>query len=42
MGPAVGEVVRDIYLGKTPFVDVSGFDARRFRIQQKRPELNVV
>lgn len=42
MGPAVGEVMRDLYLGVTPFVDVSGFDARRFRIQQKRPELNVV
>jgi sarcosine oxidase subunit beta len=42
MGPAVGEVMRDLYLGETSFVDVSGFDARRFRIQQKRPELNVV
>jgi sarcosine oxidase subunit beta len=42
MGPAVGEVVRDLYLGATPFVDVSGFDARRFRIQKSRPELNVV
>jgi sarcosine oxidase, subunit beta len=42
MGPAVGEVVRDLYLGQAPLVDVSGFDARRFRIQQSRPELNVV
>jgi sarcosine oxidase subunit beta len=42
MGPAVGEVVRDLYLGERPIVDVSGFDARRFRIQQSRPELNVV
>ena len=42
MGPAVGEVVGDLYAGKAPFVDVSGFDARRFKIQQKRPELNVV
>jgi sarcosine oxidase subunit beta len=42
MGPAIGEVVRDIYLGRQPFVDVSGFDAKRFRTQQKRPELNIV
>ncbi len=42
MGPAVGEIIRDLYLGDTPFVDVSGFDARRFKTQQTRPELNVV
>jgi sarcosine oxidase subunit beta len=42
MSPAVGEVVRDLYLGGTPFVDVSGFDARRFDLAGARPELNIV
>lgn len=28
--PAVGEVVRDLYLARTPVVDVSGFTASRF------------
>ena len=30
MGPAVGEVMRDLYLGRRPVVDVSALDARRF------------
>jgi sarcosine oxidase, subunit beta len=42
MGPAVGEVVRDLYLGEQPFVDVSGLDVRRFAEAAVRPELNVV
>jgi sarcosine oxidase subunit beta len=42
MSPAVGEVVRDLYLGRTPFVDVSGFDAGRFAAAGARPELNIV
>ncbi|MFI7700491.1 NAD(P)/FAD-dependent oxidoreductase [Nonomuraea sp. NPDC049480] len=42
MCPAVGEVVRDLYLGRTPFVDVSGFDAGRFALSGARPELNIV
>ncbi|WP_369252653.1 NAD(P)/FAD-dependent oxidoreductase [Geodermatophilus amargosae] len=42
MGPAVGEVVRDLYLGEQPFVDVSVFDVRRFSGAGVRPELNVV
>jgi sarcosine oxidase, subunit beta len=42
MGPAVGEVVRDLYLGVEPFVDVSVFDVRRFSGAGVRPELNVV
>ena len=42
MGPAVGEVVRDLYLGVQPFVDVSVFDVRRFSGAGVRPELNVV
>ncbi|PWW25039.1 glycine/D-amino acid oxidase-like deaminating enzyme [Geodermatophilus normandii] len=42
MGPAVGEVVRDLVLGVEPFVDVSVFDVRRFSGAGVRPELNVV
>lgn len=42
MGPAVGEVVRDLYLGEQPFVDVSGLDAGRFANAVARPELNIV
>ena len=42
MGPAVGEVMRDLYLGDTPVVDVTGLDARRFDDSAIRPELNIV
>jgi sarcosine oxidase, subunit beta len=42
MGPAVGEVVRDLYLGREPVVDVSGLDVRRFHGSGVRPELNIV
>ncbi len=42
MGPAVGEVVRDLYLGRETLVDVSGLGAGRFRGAGVRPELNVV
>jgi sarcosine oxidase subunit beta len=42
MGPAVGEVMRDLYLGNRPVVDVSGLDARRFDGSAIRPELNIV
>jgi sarcosine oxidase subunit beta len=42
MGPAVGEVLRDLYLGVTPVVDVSPLDARRFATGSGRPEHNVV
>ncbi|MFI7132354.1 NAD(P)/FAD-dependent oxidoreductase [Nonomuraea sp. NPDC050153] len=42
MSPAVGEVVRDLYLGRTPFVDVTGFDAGRFALSGTRPEINIV
>jgi sarcosine oxidase, subunit beta len=42
MGPAVGEVVRDLYLGEEPFVDVSGLTAARFAGADVRPELNIV
>ena len=42
MGPAVGEVMRDIYLGTTPFVDVSPLHASRFAADADRPELNII
>jgi sarcosine oxidase subunit beta len=42
MGPAVGEVMRDLYFDVQPFVDVSGFHAGRFTDSVIRPELNIV
>jgi sarcosine oxidase subunit beta len=42
MGPAVGEVMRDLYLGEQPFVDISGLSIRRFANANHRPELNIV
>ena len=30
MGPAVGEIIRDLYLGRSPVLDISGFDVRQF------------
>ena len=36
--PAVGEVIRDLYLGVTPFCDVTGFDALRFTGAAERTE----
>jgi sarcosine oxidase, subunit beta len=41
-GPAVGESVRDLYLGRTPAVDVSCFDARRFEGPTARTELGII
>ncbi|MGW0337429.1 NAD(P)/FAD-dependent oxidoreductase [Streptomyces sp. NPDC003011] len=41
-GPAVGEVVRDLYLGRVPFVDVSPLGAGRFAADAPRPEANLV
>ncbi|QWC83746.1 FAD-binding oxidoreductase [Nocardioidaceae bacterium] len=42
MGPAVGEVVRDLVLGRTPCVDVSGLSAERFAAQDVRLERAIV
>ncbi|MET0425687.1 MAG: FAD-binding oxidoreductase [Actinoplanes sp.] len=46
MGPAVGEVMRDLYLDRPPFVDISGLSAARFgplvADALGRPELNIV
>jgi sarcosine oxidase subunit beta len=41
-GPAVGEVMRDLVLGRTPFVDVSPLDAGRFAAGALRRETYVV
>ncbi|GEC03180.1 FAD-dependent oxidoreductase [Streptomyces spinoverrucosus] len=41
-GPAVGEVVRDLYLGRVPFVDVRPLSADRFAADAPRPEANLV
>jgi sarcosine oxidase subunit beta len=42
MGPAVGEVLRDLYLGREPFVDVGPFSRDRFTRSGGRPEANLV
>ncbi|MFM9136126.1 MAG: NAD(P)/FAD-dependent oxidoreductase [bacterium] len=41
-GPAVGEILRDMYLGATPFIDVSPLDVERFVRGDLRPERNIV
>ena len=41
-GPAVGEILRDMVLGRTPFVDVTPLSAERFDAAALRPEYNVV
>ena len=40
--PAIGEIVRDLYLGREPFVAVSPLSAERFALQAPRPEHNVI
>ncbi len=42
MGPAVGEVMRDLVLGRSPVVDVAALDVRRFAVASWRGELNIV
>lgn len=41
-GPAVGEVIRDHYLGHEPVVDVSSMSAERFAAGDTLYELNIV
>jgi sarcosine oxidase subunit beta len=41
-GPATGEIVRDLVLGREPFVDVSPLAAERFERAAPRPEHNVI
>ncbi|GAB3560332.1 NAD(P)/FAD-dependent oxidoreductase [Spelaeicoccus albus] len=40
--PAVGEVMRDLYLGRRPAIDVSGLAVSRFAGTGARPEKNCV
>jgi sarcosine oxidase subunit beta len=40
--PAVGEVLRDLYLRRHPFVDVAGLSARRYSEDTARVELNII
>lgn len=42
MAPAAGEVVRDLYLGRSPVVDVSPLSANRFAAAALRPERHIV
>jgi len=41
-GPAVGEAVRDLYLGTKPAIEVSAFDVKRFLAGCQRTELNII
>lgn len=41
-GPAVGEILRDIVLGRPAFVDIAPLSAERFDDAAFRPEFNVV
>ena len=42
-GPAIGEILRDLYLGREPFISVSALSADRFeRPNSLRPEYNIV
>jgi sarcosine oxidase subunit beta len=41
-GPAVGEVLRDLWLGREPFVDVGPLSADRFSVGALRPERHIV
>jgi len=42
MGPAVGEVLRDLYLGQAPCIDVGGLSADRFAASRPRPERSII
>ncbi len=41
-GPAVGEILRDQYLNRQPFIDVSPLRVERFAEGNLRPERNIV
>jgi sarcosine oxidase subunit beta len=41
-GPAVGEVIRDLYLQRKPFVDITPLSAERFAANTSRAERNIV
>ncbi|MEU4395197.1 FAD-binding oxidoreductase [Kribbella sp. NPDC023855] len=41
-GPAIGEITRDLYLDREPFVDISPLNATRFQTANLRAEQNIV
>jgi sarcosine oxidase, subunit beta len=41
-GPAVGEILRDLVLGRSPFVDIGPLGVNRFSDAMLRPEYNIV
>jgi sarcosine oxidase subunit beta len=41
-GPAVGEILRDLVLGRPTFVDIAPLGVERFSAAALRPEYNVV
>ena len=41
-GPAIGEVMRDLILGREPFVDVRPLSVDRFANDQARPERYII
>ena len=41
-GPAVGEIVRDLYLGAEPFMDPTAFSADRFGIGALLNEVHII
>lgn len=42
-GPAIGEILRDLYLEKDPFIDIAALSAQRFTESGAlRPEMNIV
>jgi sarcosine oxidase subunit beta len=41
-GPATGEILRDLVLGRTPFIDVAPLSAERFDGGVLAPEFHVV
>ncbi|MEU5260146.1 FAD-binding oxidoreductase [Amycolatopsis sp. NPDC021455] len=42
MGPAAGELIRDLYLGRQPAVDIAELDVRRFAAGTTSAEHNIV
>jgi sarcosine oxidase subunit beta len=43
MGPAVGELVRDLYLGRQSFMDPTSFSAARFEgVQMPMTEMHII
>jgi sarcosine oxidase subunit beta len=41
-GPAVGEILRDLFLNQTPFADIAPLSVERFEGAKLRPEYNIV